>query len=153
MDLGTFQYYYDGRPTVEESNCLSVSTCIRQNLPEFIRRWKKSNSEVFDLKRALHVKEFLKALSTNLTFNMKQELGGKISYSPINKLQFDFSSANLGSGYLFWFICNLCGKRARKLYVPRYTHVLACRRCHRLTYKSQRENIPRGIRKLMSQLR
>lgn len=49
--------------------------------------------------------------------------------------QFTYIPTNLGRGYYFYFICDGCDKRAKKLYLPkdRY-HGYRCRTCYRLVY-------------------
>ncbi len=48
-------------------------------------------------------------------------------------------------GGLQWLlVCPACFKSVRDLYLPPGRTVLACRRCYRLTYASQRERPPRS---------
>ena len=64
------------------------------------------------------------------------------------KFTLQWRSCNLG-GARPWFVCSQlgCGRRAGKLYLS--DHVLACRRCHKLVYDSQRENSDdRALRRL-----
>ncbi len=46
-------------------------------------------------------------------------------------------------GWRWWLICGGCFQRADALYLPPGREVLACRKCHRLCYRSQREKPPR----------
>lgn len=42
-----------------------------------------------------------------------------------------------GYGQRIWFVCPICGRRCRLLYLPRRERTWACRHCHQLTYTSQ----------------
>jgi hypothetical protein len=55
------------------------------------------------------------------------------------------SRPNFG-GVRWWFVCP-CGRRVARLYLPRGRWQLACRRCHRLAYASQRLSRPDRIRR------
>ena len=38
-----------------------------------------------------------------------------------------------------WFNCPKCNRRVLKLYLPRKENYYACRKCHNLTYRSQKK--------------
>jgi hypothetical protein len=55
--------------------------------------------------------------------------------------QFDFVQSNLRNGYIFYFVCDRCGRRAKYLYQPDGLFYYACRDCHKLSYPApQRRN-------------
>ena len=39
----------------------------------------------------------------------------------------------------YWFTCPRCGRRVGKVYLPPGDHDFACRRCHKLAYRSNQE--------------
>lgn len=47
---------------------------------------------------------------------------------------FEYIKSNLGNGYIFYFVCNRCDKRASYLYSPNGISNYLCRRCHSLKY-------------------
>lgn len=54
-----------------------------------------------------------------------------------NTQKFDFVPSNLGNGkgFIFYFLCNGCGRRARYLYFRNTISEPLCRICCRLSYK------------------
>lgn len=50
------------------------------------------------------------------------------------RIQFTYVPSNLGEGYLFYFICESCSRRVKRLYMPQAHWRWLCRECHRLTY-------------------
>ena len=56
-------------------------------------------------------------------------------------------------GMLWYFGCTYCGRRARVLYLPPGAREFACRRCHRLRYRSQRETSPDRMLRRAQKLR
>lgn len=56
-----------------------------------------------------------------------------------NLIRLESTTPELG-GVRRWFLCPLCRRRCRILYLPRPTEALGCRRCHDLRYESQRLN-------------
>ena len=43
-------------------------------------------------------------------------------------------------GSRYWFRCYICKKKVAKLYLPPKGRRYACRKCHNLTYRSQKEH-------------
>lgn len=52
------------------------------------------------------------------------------------KIELIHTRCQKGGGRL-WFKCPLCDQRCGKLYRPLFTPCYACRKCHRLVYRSQ----------------
>ena len=75
-----------------------------------------------------------------MTLALRLEENDKVETSEPNPIRLTITRSNLGKGYVFWFLCNLCSRRVKYLYVPRFTEEWACRKCHRLSYRSQRIN-------------
>ena len=47
----------------------------------------------------------------------------------------DYVPSNIGGGYIFYFICNDCGRRVKYLYFYSYLYSPLCRKCVRLPYR------------------
>jgi hypothetical protein len=47
----------------------------------------------------------------------------------------EYKRSNLGRGFLWYFICNHCGHRAKLLYLYNYTKSPLCRECLGIDYK------------------
>lgn len=50
--------------------------------------------------------------------------------------QYTYIRSNLRSGFIFYFLCDGCDFKVKRLYLPenRYNHGYRCRNCHCLTY-------------------
>lgn len=53
--------------------------------------------------------------------------------------RWDFLSSNLGTGFIFFFVCGNCERLARYLYMPDGQHRYLCRQCHKLNYPTARQ--------------
>jgi len=125
------------RPIVEESQKISAAICVRNYL---LQRPKPIISEDISLSSEEGVKKLIDEIESGSTVNLSKEVNGKIEYSEPNRMQLTYTKSNLGKGYVFWFICNICGRRVKYLYFPTNSTILACRNCHRLTYDKQKES-------------
>ncbi len=128
---------YGKRPIVEESQKISAAVCVRNYL---LQRPKPIISEEISLNSEEGVKNIVKEIESSSTVNLTKEVNGKMEYSEPNHLRLTYTKSNLGKGYIFWLICNVCGRRVKYLYFPPYSAILACRTCHRLTYDKQNES-------------
>lgn len=136
---------YGKRPLVEDSQKVSASICVRNYLFELQDKAINNN---FDLNCEEDIKNLLRKIESGTTFNLKQEKGIDVEFTEPNNVKMTYTKSNLGKGFVFWFICTVCGKRVKFLYFPPNSQVLACRRCHRLTYERQNDN--KSIRHLNS---
>ncbi|OGM61512.1 hypothetical protein A2961_04155 [Candidatus Woesebacteria bacterium RIFCSPLOWO2_01_FULL_39_21] len=128
-----FRLSYGKRPIVEESQITSAGICVRNFLADI----KQDN---LDLNKEDDIKELISRVEMGTTFNLKQEKWGEVEYSEPNSVKMTYTRSNLGRGFIFWFICNLCGRRVRYLYFPPNSQILACRRCHKLAYEKQNDS-------------
>lgn len=133
-----FSLRYGKRPVVEESQKISAGVCVRNylfdaNVPKSIIK-KEYNLNIEE-----DVKALVKDIETGININLKQDNYGKVDYSEPNNIKLTYTKSNLGKGFVFWFICNFCGRRVKYLYFPPNSTILACRTCHRLTYDKQNE--------------
>jgi len=78
------------------------------------------------------VKEFLDE-PQNTKYKSARGLDGFYYWS---QQKVDFVASNLGLGFLFYFVCNGCGKRVKYLYRYSECESPLCRLCCRLKYKS-----------------
>lgn len=128
---------YGKRPIIEESQKISSAICVRNYL---IDRQPSAIRRTFDLNEETDVKELITEIESETTFNLKQFNGSDHDYSEPNNVKLTYAKSNLGKGFVFWFICNICSRRVKYLYFPPNSTTLACRNCHRLTYNKQNEN-------------
>lgn len=124
-----FSLRYGKRPIVEESQIVSAGVCIRNYLLE--------TGVSLTLNNEKDIKDLISMIELNSKFNLKKEVNGDYEYSEPNSVKLTYTQSNLGNGFVFWFICNLCNRRAKYLYFPPNSTILACRRCHRLSYEKQ----------------
>jgi hypothetical protein len=127
-----FSLRYGKRPVVEESQKISAGVCVRS----FLFETKKK----YDLNNEVGIKDLIGDMEIGININLKQDNYGKVDYSEPNNIKLTYSKSNLDKGYIFWFICNLCGRRVKYLYFPPNSTILACRNCHSLTYSKQKES-------------
>lgn len=143
-----FKYYFDKRPVVENSQRTNVSVFIRHNYLQVKDQLKEKGVE-FDFNNEKHVKLLIEVLEQGIKLNLKQENNGNVSCTEhMNPIKLTYTRSNLGKGFIFWFICNLCGRKVRYLYFPPNSEVMACRNCHKLAYQKQNENDSRFLRQL-----
>ncbi len=131
-----FSLRYGKRPVVEESQKISAAICVRNYLFE---RPIPIGSQKIDLNNEEDVKRLINEIESGTTFNLKQQNGVNTDFTEPNRVKLTYSKSNLGKGFVFWFICNICGRRVKYLYFPPNSTVLACRSCHRLVYDKQNE--------------
>ena len=132
-----FSLRYGKRPVVEESQKISAAICVRnylfeRSIPIFPHRINLNNEQ--------DVKDLISEIESGTTFNLKQQNGLDNDYTEPNRVKLTYSKSNLGKGFVFWFMCNICDRRVKYLYFPPNSTVLACRNCHRLTYDKQNES-------------
>lgn len=139
-----FKFYFDKKPVVENSQRTDVSVFIRHNYLQITDQMKRISQKKLDLNNEEDVKLFIELIEKGVKLNLKQENNGEASYTEWNSVKVTYTKSNLRKGFVFWFICNICGRRVRYLYFPPNSEVLACRVCHRLAYRKQNENRLRG---------
>lgn len=132
-----FSLRYGKRPVVEESQKISAAICIRNHLFE---RPIPIGSHKLNLNNEQDVKDLISEIESGTTFNLRQENGMGTDLTEPNRVKLTYSKSNLGRGFVFWFICNVCGNRVKYLYFPPNSTILACRNCHKLTYDKQNGN-------------
>ena len=92
-------------------------------------RWSRNGKEIASIKGKMESDRMV------LTYNHKQRAG---DWQPMEyTVRIEWTSCNYG-GQRPWFICPVkkCNRRVAILYGDR---IFACRKCHELVYRSQRE--------------
>ena len=131
---------FDKRPLTENSQRISASAFIRFSYLQIKQGVADNKRKLVDLRREEFVKELIKIIESGSVLNLKQEINGEIEYTDPNKVKMTYTRSNLGKGFVFWFICGVCGRRVRYLYIPPNSQVSACRICHKLAYKRQNDS-------------
>lgn len=142
-----FSLRYGKRPTVEESQKINAAIFVRNYL---IGRKVSIIHKKLDLNKEEDIQELVSEIESGLTLNLKQQNGVNTEYTEPNRIKMTFSRSNLGKGFIFWFVCNVCSRRVKHLYIPPSSEILACRKCHRLTYEQQNET--KSLRSLFPNL-
>ena len=135
---------FDKRPLIENSQRISASVFVRNFYLELKQKAPDDKKVLLDLNNEEFVKDLIEMIESGSTINLKQELNGKIEFTEQNQVRVTYTKSNLGKGYIFWFICGVCGRKVRYLYIPHNSQVSACRRCHRLAYG--RQNNSKSVR-------
>ncbi len=135
-----FKFYFDKKPIVENSQRTDISVFIRHNYLQITGQMKELGKKQLDLNNEHDVKLFIELVEKSVTVNIRQENNGEASFSDINSVKVTYTKSNLEKGFIFWFICNICNRRVRYLFIPPNSEVLACRKCHRLSYRKQNES-------------
>ena len=135
-----FIFSQDKRPIVENAQRISVSVFVRKFYLELKKKATNSRKVNINLNDEEFVKDLIEMIESGSTINLKQELNGKIEFTEQNQVRITYNKSNLGKGYIFWFICGVCGRKVRYLYIPPNSQVSACRTCHRLAYNQHNSN-------------
>ena len=140
---------FDKRPLTINSQRISASVFVRNFYFEVKQKASDDKKRLLDLNREEFVKKLIRMIEEGSTVNLKQEVDGKVEFTDQNQVKMTYTKSNLGKGFVFWFVCQVCGRRVRYLYIPPNSQVSACRICHRLTYHQQNESKRfRGLDKL-----
>lgn len=142
-------YKYNKRPLIENSQSISAGVFVRNYYLDLKKNASVNNMDSFNFKDEQFVKDLIGQIEQNSTLNLKQETNGRVEFTEPNKVKLTYTKSNLGKGFIFWFICGVCGRKVRYLYIPPNSEVAACRICHRLVYDKQNESKKfRGLEKL-----
>ena len=135
-----FMHSFDKRPLVENSQRISAGVFVRNFYLELKQKTPDDKKASLDPRKEEFVRDLIEMIEKGSTVNLKQEMNGKIEFTNENQVRMTYTKSNLGRGFIFWFICGVCGRKVRYLYIPPNSHVSACRICHRLAYRTQNEN-------------
>lgn len=136
-----YKYSFGKKPVLENAQKITVSVFVRHTILELKDHLREQLKYHLDLNNEEHVKLYISMAEKYVKVNLRQENNGEIDFtSTQNPVKITYTRSNLGRGFIFWFICNRCGKRVRDLFFPYNSEVWACRTCHRLSYRKQRLN-------------
>lgn len=108
---------------------------IAEYLRAFLDELAGKEGERSEMKKRFQA-ERIKGLITDYVI-FKSIADFRTDYPYWNEQKVDFVPSNLGKdkGFIFYFICNGCGKRRKDLYFPSMVDEPFCRVCCRLQYK------------------
>jgi len=96
----------------------------RYNTPKRVKRRHEAE----------HVRDWLN--NTDKTkFKSVTDIGSKVPYWEEQEVDFIPSNLGDGRGFIYYFTCNNCGRRAKYLYRNSMVEEPRCRNCLRLKYK------------------
>lgn len=133
-------YKHNKRPLIENSQSISASVFVRNHYLDLKQYGTAEEKKNINLNDENFVKGLIRKIEGKSYINLKQEIKGKMEFSEENKVLLTYTKSNLGKGFVFWFICGVCGRRVRYLYIPPNSPVMACRKCHKLAYSQQNDN-------------
>jgi hypothetical protein len=144
-----FTALYNKRPLVEECQIFRVSNTIRSIYLEAKKYYKHIYKEELDFNNEESVKKFIDLVKDNFKVNLTQTINDKTYQTKPNSINLTYTKSNLGRGFIFWFICNGCGRKVRFLYFTPYSEELLCRTCHNLAYEKQNKKKDKLIKELV----
>lgn len=112
---------------------ITIAEYMRAFLDELARK-ESRRAEINSRFQAERIKGLMN-MPENTAF--KSINGIRSDYPYWHEQEVDFVPSNLGKdkGFIFYFICNSCGKRRKDLYFPSMINEPLCRICCRLQYK------------------
>lgn len=128
---------------VHEVKRLNITSYILSFLAELNQRGMKME-KIRTLSDATLVRDFLNTPGDHYKTPFM------VCQKSYNWQQVDFVPSNLGRGYIFYFICNRCRRKAKHLYQPYEYSQPRCRNCYHLSYK-QPDRRTRKISRLIHQ--
>jgi cell division septum initiation protein DivIVA len=144
-----FKPLYNKRPIIEECQALRVSNTIRSLYLEAKKYYKHIYKEELDFNNEESVKKFIDLVKDNFKVNLIQTTNDKTHQTKPNPINLTYTKSNLGKGFIFWFVCNGCGRKFRFLYFTPYSEELLCRNCHHLAYEKQNKRSDSLIKELI----
>jgi len=144
-----FKAFFNKKPLVEECQALRVSNSIRSIYLQVKDNYKKQYGKDVDFKDESSIRKFIDLVKNTIGVNFTQETNNEVYQSKPNPINLTYTKSNLGKGFIFWFICNGCGRKVRFLYFTPYSEELLCRTCHRLTYRKQNLKKDKLIKELI----
>ncbi len=96
---------------------------------------RQTRGRVFDLRHPLEAKNMKEMMDDpkNTTFKSPRDFRDGSYYW--HRQEVDYVPSNLRRGFIFYFICNECGRRVKYLYEYSMLESPICRICCRLSYR------------------
>ena len=113
----------------------------RKDATDYVRAFilyiRKTQGRVFDLRHPGQVKYMVELMNDPKNTTFKSIRDPRDSYYYWHKQRFDYVPSNLGRdrGFVFYFICNGCGRRVKYLYEYSSLESPLCRTCCHLKYE------------------
>ena len=126
-------YTHKNKETLNRIERKDITEYVRIFLLELAEREKRPFIRLTRLSDADRIKGLLN-IPKNTIFKSIADFRTGIPYW--EKQEVDFVASNLGRGYLFYFICNRCGRRVKYLYDYIAFGSPLCRTCCQLNYKA-----------------
>jgi hypothetical protein len=126
------RYDHKNKEVRERFHRIDIAEYVRTFLLELARLEKKPFIKLNSLSAMDRVKGLLN-IPENTTFKSLSDIRTGFPYW--EEQQVDCIGSNLGRGYIFYFICNGCGRRSKYLYEYSMTLSPLCRVCCRITYR------------------
>lgn len=131
-----FQLFFNKRPLVDECGVVRVNIFVRYCALGLKDKFKILYGKGIDLRFEDSIKKFIKLVGKGVNINLRKEKINGVDSTKPNNIILTYTLSNLGKGFIFWFVCNGCGRRVRFLYIPPHSEDFLCRVCHRLVYKN-----------------
>lgn len=108
---------------------------ITDYVQEFVMHMRRTQGRIFDRRHPGEAENMKQMMNDprNTTFKSIRDLRDGDYYWHEQKV--DYVRSNLKRGFIFYFICNACGRRARYLYEYSSLESPLCRICCRLNYE------------------
>ena len=126
----------------EHNNKEAINWMKRIDTSDYVRTFLFDLSQIEDRKvnvnrvsEAERVKGLIN-IPMNTSFKTLSDIRSGVPYWEEQKV--DYIASNLGRGYIFYFLCNHCGRRVKYLYEYDMTLSPLCRVCCRITYRRER---------------
>ena len=120
------RYDFSDRILVENCLCLSIFRLVKELKKEIQRK-----NPIFS---KADVSESLVSILNNA--EIKLACGDDMNQT----FEIISTPTNLKIGRRYWFICANCRNKVIMLYMPPNNYYFLCRKCHNLTYRSQKEH-------------
>ncbi len=128
-------YKHKNKELLNRLERINIAEYVRTFLLELAELEKKLSININKLSEASRIKGLM-SIPKNTTFKSIADMRSGIPYW--DKQKVDYIASNLGKGYIFYFVCNGCGRKAKYLYEYNITLSPLCRMCCRITYRRER---------------
>lgn len=126
------RYDHKSKETLSRINRINITEYVKTFLLELTQLEKRRFININRSSEASRIKGLLN-IPDNTTFKSIADMRSGIPYWDEQRV--DYVASNLGRGYIFYFVCNGCGRRAKYLYEYNTTLSPLCRVCCRITYR------------------
>jgi hypothetical protein len=116
----------------------AITVLDRKDITDYVRAFTlhmREKGHVFDTRHEGNVRYMVELMNKpeNTTFKSVRDLQEDRYYWDYQKV--DFVRSNLKRGFIFYFVCNGCGRRVKYLYEYSVMRTPLCRICCRLDYE------------------